>query len=170
MTTGTQSHRTVAHLRVRSSAGTIARAAHRPRRTSARLSAAMASKLPARSVMTTTATTTTGATAPASLKRATPVRPQTAHYPSAGPCAGTGIRLVMRNATKVTRSRATGAHQLARSSADTRALGARQPLRTSAHRVAGTGTWRLTKHATMVTRMITTAAPTAASSHAAVTG
>ena len=53
-------------------------------------SAAMASTLPARSVMTTTATTTTVATAPASLTRATPARPQTAHYPSAGPCAGTG--------------------------------------------------------------------------------
>ena len=68
-----------------------AREAHRPRRTIARLSAAMASKLPARSVMTTTTTTTTGATAPASLKRATPARLQTAHYPSAGPCAGTGM-------------------------------------------------------------------------------
>ena len=52
-----------------------------------------ASKLPARSVMTETATTTTGATAPASLKRATPARPQTAHYPSAGPCAGTGMHI-----------------------------------------------------------------------------
>jgi hypothetical protein len=50
--------------------------------------------------MTTTATTTTVATAPASLKRATPARlihpaffglGQTAHYPSAGPCAGTGV-------------------------------------------------------------------------------
>ena len=124
----------------------------------------MASKLPARSVMTTTATTTTGATAPASLKRATPARPQTAHYPSAGPCAGTGIGLVWRDATMATRSRATGAHQLARSRqiADTRAQGARQPLGTSAHRVAGTGTWRLTRHATTATiTMVTDAAASA---------
>ena len=76
---------------------------------------------------------------------------QPAIDPHAAQSAETGTGLVLRDATMATPSLATGARQLAPSSAATPAPGAHRAMRTRAHRPAAMASWRRMRSATTAT-------------------
>ena len=103
-----------------------------------------------------------GAVAPAQLNPDTCALRQPALNQHATQSAETGTGLVRRDATMATPSLATGARQLAQSSAASTAPGAARPLRTRAHRLAVMASWRRMRSATTTTAlMVMGAAPTA---------
>ena len=150
-TMATPSLATGARQLAQSSAASTAPEAARPLRTRAHRLAVMASLRRMRSATTKTALMVMGAAPTARGKPGTTALRQPAIDPHAAQSAETGTGLVRRDATMATRGLATGARQLAQSSAASIAWGEARPLRTRAHRPAATGRRRQMRSATTAT-------------------
>jgi len=151
-----------------SSAASTAPGAARPLRTRAHRPVAMASWRRMRSATTATPETMMAAAPTARRKPGTSALRQPAIDPHAAQSAETGTGLVWRDATMATPSLATGARQLAPSSAASTAPGAARPLRTRAHRPAVMASWRRMRSATTATPETMMAAAPARKSSAGI--